>query len=85
MEKEKMKHEIDFEKCDLFIGMSLEEAVEKQILKKPINVKWYCGNISNADCPSCGYSFPDIGGMWEIYNEIEKYPFCPNCGQKIDW
>ncbi len=59
--------------------------LDSQIPQKPINVKKQENKICNATCPSCGYNFPDIGGAWESYGEVEQYPFCPECGQKIDW
>lgn len=52
---------------------------------KPINVKKCGDKICNAECPQCGEPFPDIGGVAEAYGEIEQYPYCPWCGQKIDW
>ena len=56
-----------------------------QIPRKPINVKKCKGKIRDAACPACEYSFPDIGGIWESYGEVEQHTFCPECGQKIDW
>ncbi len=61
------------------------QKINRQLPKKPINAKKEEGKVCNADCPSCGYSFPDIGGIWESYGEVEQYNFCPECGQKIDW
>lgn len=59
--------------------------LDSQIPKKPVNVKKYEKQICSAECPACGYSFPDVGGVMESYGEIEQYTFCPECGQKIDW
>lgn len=36
-------------------------------------------------CPTCGYDFPDIGGVNESYGESETYSHCPECGQKISY
>ena len=60
--------------CELSIGMTLKEAVEKQIPKKPIldtifpsGVKWYL-------CAACNH------------NNIEHCDcYCHNCGQALDW
>ena len=88
--------EIDFEKavkagveqamreCELTIGMTLKEAVERQVAKKPTthkveldaikigNVHWKRGTTIYR-CPCC--------------NEFisRKYDYCYKCGQKIDW
>lgn len=62
---------------------------DRDIPMKPINVKKWREKgdetISDAECPQCGEPFPDIGGVAEAYGEVEKYPYCPWCGQKIDW
>lgn len=60
-------------------------ALEKQEAKKPVNVCYCEGKIESAECPSCGYDFPDIGGVCESYHECEQYSYCPDCGQRIDW
>lgn len=51
------------------------EALEKQIPKKP--VKKYFGYFLDFldTCPYCEH----------VYNTNEKYSYCPNCGQKLDW
>lgn len=38
--------------------------LDSQIPKKPRNVKKKENKICNAECPACGYNFPDIGGVW---------------------
>ena len=69
--------------CELTIGMTLKEAVEKQIPKKPINVyDHYLAetneyNYTTAECPCCGEDF--------AIDEYYRVNFCPNCGQKLDW
>lgn len=70
---------------ELTIGMSVKEAVEKQIAKEPINIHKRNGTIYNAECPACGYSLLDVGGICESFDEVEQYAFCPDCGQKIKW
>lgn len=84
---------IDFEKCiksgvdqamkdcELTIGMTLKEAVEKQVAKKPS----FEGDGYDPDgnlvydtwiCPCCEKHY-------EV--DYEEYDYCPSCGQKIDW
>ena len=60
---------------------TLQELVDKATPTKPSY--WgdgydYEGNIiyDVYDCPKCGESY-------EI--DYEKYKYCPNCGQAIDW
>ena len=61
-------------------------ALKKQIPQKPIDVvKGENGVISSASCPCCEFSFPDIGGVWEVYYECEQQNYCQECGQAIDW
>ena len=63
--------------CELTIGMTLKEAVEKQIPKKPIKIdetynperqEWDC----DYECPSCGNPYADDS-------------YCSCCGQALDW
>lgn len=57
------------------------EALEKQIAKKPKNIK-VLGEpffedeviVKYGDCAICGF---------DVHSDISEY--CPNCGQKIDW
>lgn len=61
--------------CELTIGMTLNEAVEKQIPKKPINIRVaYFGKGKGGNCPNC------MVGV----NSIE-YKYCRCCGQALDW
>jgi rRNA maturation endonuclease Nob1 len=55
--------------CELTIGMTLKEAVEKQIPKK----------VTNAVCPSCNRIF-----LFR-YKETRKGDYCDECGQALDW
>ena len=88
--------EIDFEECvkagveqamrecELTIGMTLKEAVERQVAKKPTahkvgveaikigNANWKSGTTVYK-CPCCN----------EFISRI--YDHCYKCGQKIDW
>ncbi len=59
--------------------------LDSQIAQKPVNIKRAGEDIFSAECPTCGYSFPDIGGACEAYGRVEQFDFCPECGQKIDW
>ena len=59
------------------------EALEKQIAKKPKNIKdyffpeTYDYDYSTADCPCCGENFS--------FDESYQINFCNGCGQAIDW
>lgn len=62
---------------ELTIGMTVKEAVEKQIPKKVVFVPDACL------CPRCGF---DMMGVYDFVERDTKDPsFCPNCGQKLDW
>ena len=50
------------------------EALGKQIPKKPTR-----GKYGHTECACCGWIVESFCG------NLEKYPFCPNCGQAIDW
>jgi hypothetical protein len=50
------------------------EALEKQIPKKPTR-----GKYGHTECACCGWLIESFCG------DLEQYPFCPNCGQAIDW
>ena len=50
------------------------EALKKQIPKKPTR-----GKYGHTECACCGWIVESFCG------DLEKYPFCPNCGQAIDW
>ena len=52
------------------------EALEKQILKKPTSTR---GKYGHTECACCGWVVESFCG------DLEQYPFCPNCGQAIDW
>ena len=57
--------------CELTIGMSLKEAVEKQIPKKPTPDNKYFGF---GICPTCNAVF---------FDNSTKH--CGNCGQALDF
>ena len=50
------------------------EALDKQIPKKPTR-----GKYGHTECACCGWVVESFCG------DLEQYPFCPNCGQAIDW
>lgn len=61
--------------CELTIGMTLKEAVEKQIPKKPIVHGFREGrevNTISFTCPICN-------------KHIDRENFCKHCGQALDW
>ena len=51
-----------------------QKALEKQIPKKPTR-----GKYGHTECACCGWVVESFCG------DLEQYPFCPNCGQAIDW
>lgn len=78
-----MKEYMKFENECVQKGFTLQsvlEAREKQIAKKP-NL-WGDGYADGVlvydmyDCPNCDKHY-------EV--DYEKYDYCPNCGQKLDW
>ena len=52
------------------------EALEKQMPKKPTRTR---GKYGHTECACCGWVVESFCG------DLEQYPFCPNCGQAIDW
>lgn len=61
--------------CELTIGLTLKEAVEKQIPKKPLKSdreSRYCEVVFK--CPTCGY---------ESMSRVIDY--CSHCGQRLKW
>ena len=64
-------------------------ALEKQIHKRPKfdvqknYVQGYEVEDTYVHCPVCGYRFYSIVNGEECAGR--KTPFCPICGQKIDW
>lgn len=54
------------------------KALEKQV---PQKVKKYKG-LNETACPECGIAF----GYYDYDDENdEKFNYCYNCGQKLDW
>lgn len=58
----------------------MQKAMEKQKANEPYIWGDGCSDgypvYDMYDCPGCGKSY-EIDG--------EKYDYCPNCGQAIDW
>ena len=48
-------------------------ALEKQIPKKPA-----MGKYGHTECACCGWVVESFCG------DLEQYPFCPNCGARMD-
>lgn len=61
--------------CELTIGMTVKEAVEKQIPKKVMLSKEY---PLYKLCPNCGKNLFSFANGWQ-------YNYCPYCGQALDW
>ena len=71
--------------CELTIGMTLKEAVEKQIPKKIVLKN--CVNLLRGKeycCPNpiCNKFF---GYQYESAIEEIFENYCPDCGQALDW
>ena len=65
--KEKSQEAVD-EAC-----LKACEALDKQIPKKPRDIRAYPNEAKFADCPVCG----QVVVAWA--------PYCDQCGQAIDW
>ena len=62
--------------CELTIGMTLKEAVERQIAKKPreaVQTGFFW-------CPACGREI-----KMRIEDSKINISYCPFCGQSLDW
>ena len=65
--------------CELTIGMSLKEAVEKQIPKKLKKVD------EQFKCPDCDCVMAFTQCSANTYKTLGMYKYCPDCGQALDW
>ena len=70
----KSSFEQAMKECELSIGMTLKEAVEKQISQKPL----WDDNVPHSRCPVCHNAVA-------VYIDSPKLPYCYWCGQKLDW
>lgn len=59
---------------ELSIGMTLKEAVEKQIPQKPT----WVDSVPHSRCPVCHNAVA-------VYIDSPKLPYCYWCGQALDW
>lgn len=59
---------------------AVKNAIEKQIAKKWIRTEEFDGECTWG-CPNCKEVF------FLIYGDVSdnKYNYCPNCGQKLNW
>ena len=60
--------------CELTIGMTLKEAVEKQIPKKPLKSDREIRYCEVFNCPICGFEFSG-----------RVIDYCSRCGQRLKW
>lgn len=60
--------------CELTIGMTLKEAVEKQIPKKPIHYD----SVPHDRCPNCRNAV-------KVFRDAHEYHYCLYCGQRLKW
>ena len=66
--------------CELTIGMTVKEAVEKQIPKKPRAYKDTFNDDIYEGCPSCE---KPIVNVWNFAKYEPLY--CHYCGQRLKW
>ena len=61
-----------------------KEALEKQIPKKPRKqvIDLYLSKATEVLCPVCNKS---VCTWITLDSHSKKKPFCPNCGQALDW
>ena len=74
---------IKFKSKDKSEIWALREAQDALIKRSPAKVKYGephpdAAAFEYAECPSCDFSFEDYESIWEE-------PFCPHCGQALDW
>lgn len=70
------------EQCQNYIALqTLKELVDKATSTKP-NI-WGDGVDSNGEIIYDMYDCPNCDKSYEI--DYEKYDYCPNCGQRLDW
>ena len=81
-----IKNEMPYESGVINKALSMiENAVEKQIPKKPIVKSYFCHYVNYQDflCPYCrNHIILKVDGNF-IAGKEQQY--CDNCGQKIDW
>lgn len=65
--------EDEYSRTSLNVLLVCKEALEKQVAKKPTNIKYFTYDEKIGYCPSC-----ECGTNSQIM-------FCDKCGQKLDW
>lgn len=60
--------------CELTIGMTLKEAVERQIPKKPIHYD----SVPHDRCPNCRNAV-------KAFRDAHEYHYYLYCGQRLKW
>ena len=60
--------------CELTIGMTLKEAVERQIPKKPIHYD----SVPHDRCPNCRNAV-------KAFRDAHEYHYCLYYGQRLKW
>lgn len=67
--------------CELTIGMTLKEAVEKQIPKKPLDI---CTPVVTWGlCPACKGELNKLGRRPN--RVLKNQTYCMDCGQRLKW
>lgn len=68
--------------CELKIGMTLREAVERQMPKKIEETEAYPHRLF---CPTCAFTLAFNKLNADFIKSNQMYNFCPACGQALDW
>jgi len=75
---------IKFKSKDKSEIWALREAQDALIKRSPVKVKYSEYNIGEAtgfptaNCPACEWQIEEYEDTWQE-------PFCPHCGQALDW
>lgn len=81
-----IKNEMPYESGVINKALSMiENAVEKQIPKKPIVKSYFCHYVNYQDflCPYCrNHIILKVDGN---FIAGKKQQYCDNCGQALDW
>lgn len=67
--------------CELTIGMTLKEAVEKQIPKKPLDIRTPV--VTWGLCPVCEGELNKLGS--QPHRVLKNQTYCMDCGQRLKW
>ena len=77
----KFEH-IEEQHVELTIGMTLKEAVEKQIPKRLKETEAYPHRLY---CPQCYFTLAFNKDNADFIKSNQMYNYCPSCGQALDW